>query len=572
MNKLLSFIGQNLFSIDIYNVRKMKLFLCGGLLILSFFIIGYRTISLANINKQVEVETLAKTKLEKEIEDKHIRGSIFDRENNLLASTIKVSSLNINPYEVMNKHETIFKLKNIFPSTNTNTLLKKLNSKKRHVNLIREISPEDHVKILKIGIEGINIESINKRIYPGNTLAAHILGNTNIDGKGIAGIEKSFDDKLRIGKNINLSIHSGIQHILKTEIHKQINNYEAEGGAGIVMDVKTGEVYALASLPDYNANNYKKILTTNTKLFNKATKGIYELGSTLKLITAAIAYESKLVRDNDVFDVSKPLKISSRTISDYHPLNYAINIPEVIVRSSNIGSAKIAEKFGSKTQLKYLKSLGLMNKLSLEIPEVGKPSVITDKKLLTTMTISYGHSIAITPIHLTSATATIVNGGIKVNPTLLVPTTKNNNQRIFSEKTSLQMRSIMRLVVNNKYGTAKKANAPGYVVGGKTGTAEKLNKSGGYSKKKNIAAFTAAFPMNKPRFVITIMIDNPKGQLKSFGYRDRTGGWVAAPVVKQIVTRIAPILNIKPTLDSSKVLTENLIQYKIRGNKKGAEL
>jgi cell division protein FtsI (penicillin-binding protein 3) len=511
-------------------------------------------------------------KLEKEIENNNIRGSIFDRENNLLASTIKISSLNINPYEVMNKHETIFKLKKIFPLINKNTLLKKLNSKKRHVNLIREISPGDHLKILEMGIEGIDIQSVNKRIYPGNTLAAHILGNTNIDGKGIAGIEKSFDNHLRVGKNINLSIHAGIQHILKTEIQRQINNYEAEGGAGIIMDVKTGEVYALASLPDYNANNYKKILRTDAKLFNKATKGIYELGSTLKLITAAIAYESKLVLDNDVFDVSKPLKISSRTISDYHPLNYAINIPEVIVRSSNIGSAKIAEKFGSKTQLKYLKSLGLMDKLPLEIPEVGKPSVRTDKKLLTTMTISYGHSIAITPIHLTSATATIVNGGIRVKPTLLVPTSNNNNQRIFSEKTSLQMRSIMRLVVNNKYGTAKKANAPGYVVGGKTGTAEKLNQSGGYSKKKNIAAFTAAFPMNKPRFVITIMIDNPKGQLKSFGYRDRTGGWVAAPVVNKIVTRIAPILNIKPTLDSSKVLTENLIQYKIRGNRKGAEL
>ena len=189
-----------------------------------------------------------------------------------------------------------------------------------------------------------------------------------------------------------------------------------------------------------------------------------------------------------------------------------LNFKFTSVSEAKLAASFCSEKFGSKTQLKYLKSLGLMNKLSLEIPEVGKPSVITDKKLLTTMTISYGHSIAITPIHLTSATATIVNGGIKVNPTLLVPTTKNNNQRIFSEKTSLQMRSIMRLVVSNKYGTGKKAEAAGYLVGGKTGTADKVKKSGGYFKNKNIVAFTGGFPINKPKFVITIMIDSPKNQ------------------------------------------------------------
>ena len=327
------------------------------------------------------------------------------------------------------------------------------------------------------------------------------------------------------------------------------------------MDAKTGEVYALASLPDYNANNYKSVI--DDKLFNRATKGIYELGSTLKLITAAVALESGLFKENEVFDVSKPLTISSRTIRDFHPLDYAINIPEIIVRSSNIGSAKIAEKLGSSIQLKYLKSLGLMDKLSLEIPETGSPLVRTDAKLLTTMTISYGHGIAITPVHLTSATATIVNGGIRINPTLLIPTSINNSKRIFSKQTSMKMKSIMRLVVSNKYGTAKQAEAPGYLVGGKTGTAEKISKSGGYLKKQNIVAFTAGFPMNNPRFVITVMIDNPKGQKSSFWRR--TAGWVAAPVVSEIVTRIAPILGIKPEMNESVVLTKSLLKYKIRG-------
>ena len=431
------------------------------------------------------------------------------------------------------------------------------------MNLLREISPKDHVSLLKLGIEALKIENSNKRIYPNHTLASHVLGSTDIDGKGIAGIEKSFNKKLNNGHDISITIHSGIQHITKTLLSEQIKKFKAEGGAGIVMDAKNGEIYALVSLPDYNANNYNKIL--DKKLFNKATKGTYELGSTLKLITAAVALESDLINENEVFDVSSPLRISSKTISDYHPLNYAINIPEVVVHSSNIGSAKIAEKFGPSTQLKYLKYLGLMDKLSLELPELGRPQVRTDKKLLTTMTISYGHGISITPTHLASATATIVNDGIKVDPTLLISKSSKINNRIFSNKTSKTMRSIMRLVVSNKNGTAKQAEASGYLVGGKTGTAEKVNPAGGYYKKQNIVALTSAFPMNNPKFIITVMIDNPKG-------KRRTAGWVAAPVVNKIVTRIAPILSIKPQTKSSINFSKNLLKYKIRGKDKGANL
>ena len=560
--KILSFQNKNQEKIKSSNLRRAKLSVCGTLLVLSFVGIGYRAVTLASpIKNSSKFTVITKNNLLLNKQENTNRGNIFDRNHNLLATTINVSSLSINPHEVLNIDETISKLKVIFPSIDKKTLLKKINSKKHHVNLVREITPKEHIAVLNLGIEGIKVESVNKRIYPNNSLASHVLGNTDIDGKGIAGIEKSFDTNLKIGENVTLSIHGGIQHILKTNLLEQINKFEAEGGAGIIMDAKNGEVYALASLPDYNANNYKNI--TNDKLFNKATKGIYELGSTLKLITAAVAFESGLIKENEVFDVSKPLKISSRTISDFHPLNYAINIPEVIVRSSNIGSAKIAEKFGSSIQLQYLKSLGLMDKLSLEIPETSKPLVRTDAKLLTTMTISYGHGIAITPAHLTSATATIVNGGIRISPTLLIPTSINNNKRIFSEETSMKMRSIMRLVVSNKYGTAKKAEAPGYLVGGKTGTAEKVSASGRYLKKQNIVAFTAGFPMNNPRFVITVMIDNPKGQKSSFGYR--TAGWVVAPVVSKIVSRIAPILGIKPEINASVALTKNLLKYKIRG-------
>ena len=565
--KIIGFLHNDFSIKNNLKLRRIKLSICSLLLIFSFTIIGYKTFSLASITK-VNKNLISSKKNQQSLFSKLNRGNIYGRNGELLATTIDVNSLNINPQEILNKNETIKKLNKIFPELKEESLWRKLNTKKRYVNLLREISPKQYVLLLEEGIEGIKIEAKDKRIYPNNNLASHILGGTDIDGKGIAGIEKSFNEKLLNGEDITISIHNGIQYITEKIMSEQIKKFDAEGGAGIVMNAINGEIYAITSLPDYNANNYNNI--NNLNLFNKATKGIYELGSTLKLITAAVAFESEYVKENDVFDVSTPLKVSSRTIRDFHPLNYRLNIPEVIVHSSNIGSAKIAKKIGTSTQLKYLKSLGLMDKLDLEIPELGKPQVLKDGKLLTTMTISYGHGIAITPLHLASATATIVNDGVEIKPTLLISNSKLSNKRIFSSETSKKMKSIMRLVVSSKHGTAKKAQATGYLVGGKTGTAEKVNQNGGYSKKQNIVAFTAAYPMNSPQFVITIMIDNPKGQKFSSGYR--TAGWVAAPVIKRLVTRISPILNIKPKTKVSSDFTKSLNKYKIRGKKKGANL
>ena len=565
--KVIDFLHNDFSIKNNLKIRKIKLLICSAFLFFSFAIIGYKTISLASINK-ANLKDFSTKKNQQSVFLKSNRGSIYGRNGELLATTVKVNSLNINPQEILNKNETIKKLKKIFPQLIDENVRIKLNTRKKYVNLLREITPQEHILLLKQGIEGIQIEPRDKRIYPNNNLASHILGGTDIDGKGIAGIEKSFNEQLLNGNDVTISIHNGIQHITERILSEQIEKFDAEGGAGIIMNAKNGEIYAITSLPDYNANNYNNIVNQN--LFNKATKGIYELGSTLKLITAAVAFESEHVKENDVFDVSSPLKVSSRTIRDFHPLNYHLNIPEVIVHSSNIGSAKIAKKIGASTQLKYLKSLGFLDKLDLEIPELGKPQVLRDGKLLTTMTISYGHGIAITLVHLASATATIVNNGIKVKPTLLISNSNPLNNRIFSKKTSQKMKSIMRLVVSSKHGTAKKAEAAGYLVGGKTGTAEKVNQSGGYSRKKNIVAFTAAYPMNDPQFIITVMIDNPKGQKFSFGYR--TAGWVAAPVIKKLVTRISPVLNIKPKIKVPSDFSKDLVKYKIRGKKKGANL
>ena len=239
----------------------------------SFFTIGYRTVSLANINKYDETTKVIKNNDTQSYIKKNVaRGDIFDRNKSLLATTIHISSLSINPQNILNRKETISKLKIIFPSINETIILQKINTKKNHVNLLRIITPKEHIEVLKAGIEGIIVEQKNKRIYPSNSLASHILGNTDIDGKGTAGIEKSFEDKLLNGQDVTLSIHGGVQHILKTVLSEQISKFEAEGGSGIIMDANSGEIYALASLPDYNANNYRE--TSDIKLFNRASKGI----------------------------------------------------------------------------------------------------------------------------------------------------------------------------------------------------------------------------------------------------------------------------------------------------------
>ena len=272
--------------------RKIKLLICSVMLIMSFTIIGYRTISLASINKN-NVSNKVYAEIENESIPKSLRGNIYDRNNKILATTINTLSLNVNPQEILNIDQTIAKLIKVFPQLEEKVLYKKLNSNKKFINLLKEISPREYVSLLNAGIEGLKIETKNKRIYPNNTLAAHILGATDIDGNGIAGIEKKFDSQLQDGSNVTLSIHSGIQHITRTLLLDQIKKFKAEGGAGIIMNAKNGEVFSIVSLPDYNANNYNSIL--NYKLFNKATKGIYELGSTLKLITAAIAFDLSLI-------------------------------------------------------------------------------------------------------------------------------------------------------------------------------------------------------------------------------------------------------------------------------------
>lgn len=537
---------------------KLRIILSGFIFLILFCIISVKLIFLTqNSNNKIKIVANSKKIIT------HKRGEIFDRNNFILATTIPTQDLILNPSVISNKQFVSYKLNEIFNQISIMELTKKLSTNSRYYLVKKNISNSDAKKVLELGIPDTQIKKSYIRKYPGQNLASHIIGNVNTEHVGISGIELSQEKLLSQGNNIKLSIDIGIQNILTNLIKDQIKKFDAEGGAGVLMDVNSGQIHAITSLPDYN-NNFISNLSKK-QLFNKATKGIYELGSTLKIFTAAIALESGVVKESDLFDVSKPIRISSYEINDFSPLNFSINIPEVLVHSSNIGSAKIASKIGYEIQHKYLNKLGFDKKINFELVELGKPKIVKDQKLISTMTISYGHGIQITPLHLTKGTAIILNGGNLIQPTILNNNNNNNNIKIFSNETSLKMRSILRLVVKNKkYGTGKKAEALGYSIGGKTGTANKVKENGKYSKKEKIVTFTGGFPMNNPKYAFTIMIDNPKGQ--KFSYNYATAGWVVAPVVKKLINRIAPILKIHPLTKQEENQLKGLKKYKIRGS------
>ncbi len=543
---------------------KFRLIFLSSVLFTFFSIVGYFVIDVGTTKKKFTHAniTTKNTKL-----SLNKRGDIKDRNGFVLATTIQTNDLIINPSIFKNPKIAIAYINQFIQKDKKLKNLSKIKSNIKYFKIKKNISKFDYNKILKQGFPGVKIEKSSIRKYPGKNIASHIIGNVDADQKGISGVELSFHEKLSNGNDLNLSINAGIQNILRNLIVEQMKIFKADGGAGVLLNANNGEIIALVSLPDYDNNKVNNL--NDDQKFNKATKGIYELGSTLKIFTAAMALESGMIKDSDLIDVSKPIKISSKLIKDHRPLNFPINLPEVIVHSSNIGSAKIARLLGSKIQQKYINLLEFDKKIEIGIVETGKPRIINDHKLSTIMTKSYGYGIQITPLHLAYGTASVVNNGYLIKPKLIFKNNAVSNiKKIFSSGTSKSIRNILYLVVKDKSGTGKLANATGYLVGGKTGTAHKIN-NGKYSNDEKIVAFTGAFPINKPKFVFTIMVDNPKPQKISNGLA--TGGWVVAPIVKKFVNRISPILGIYPITkqEIKKFLEDNKYTIREQGYKSG---
>jgi len=477
------------------------------------------------------------------------RADIIDRNGEVLATTLKVQALAVRPQKIIgDKEELARRIVAVLPDLDLAFVRRQLYSHSKFRYITRRLTPEQVSRINAIGEPGLEFEDEAERVYPNGELAAHVLGYTNIDGKGMAGIERAFNDRLsaedQLSKPLQLSIDVRVQHALEYELNAAVKKFNALGASGIIMDVHTGELLAMVSLPSFDPNAVSH--SPSSAWFNRATQGVYELGSTFKTFTMAMALEEGTITLGKKYDATKPLQAGRFRIRDDHPENRWLTVPEIFMYSSNIGTAQIALDVGEEKQQAYMRKLGFLEPAQIELKESAQPLYPNPWGKISTMTISYGHGIAVTPLHLANGIATVVNGGVWRPTTLMkVPagTESATGERIFSEETSRTMRMLMRLVA--VAGTGKQGDAPGYRIGGKTGTAEKPGV-GGYQRKSLITTFAAAFPMDNPKYVVIATLDEPKGIKETYGFA--TAGWNAAPTVKAVVQRVGPILGIEPNV------------------------
>ncbi len=482
------------------------------------------------------------------------RADIVDRNGVPLARAFPAYALWYNPQAlgadgsplVSSPRKVAEDLVKIFPDLEVNALTARLAQGKPGY-LRRRILPEDANRVHELGEPALEFPRETERFYPQGSMAAHVLGFVGADGHGRVGMEQVFDKRLtdpaQRGTPAALAIDARVQGALEEELSRGMAESNAKGAAGIVMDVDTGEVVALASLPSFNPNLIDR--ASESFIFNRVTNQVYELGSTFKPITVASAIDAGVVTDmSRRFQSSRPIAIGGFQIRDSHDLGASLNVPEALIHSSNIVTALIADEIGPARLNQTMRALGMNQRAQIELPARGFPLWPKGEwSRITTMTVSYGHGIAVTPLHLASAYAALVNGGLwrpatlmKLEPGQVVP-----GRRVFKASTSARMRQLLRLIVD--IGTGKKANAVGYRVGGKTGSAEKPG-AGGYNRTSVVATFTAPFPMDHPRYVVISMLDEPQGTVATSG--QRTAAWNAAPVVGRLVPRIGPLLGIMP--------------------------
>jgi cell division protein FtsI (penicillin-binding protein 3) len=479
------------------------------------------------------------------------RADIVDRNGEVLARTIDAWSIGVHPNKLLNKPEDIApKLAALMPERSEVEYLRLLKSGIRFTYLRRRAMPELVAAVNALGEPAMAFSREPERLYPQLTLASHVLGYTDMDGHGVTGMERVLDKQLSDPQDrkqpIALSIDSRVQAAMESELNSAMVSHQALGATGLVMDVHTGEMLALVSLPVYNPN---KVGQSNPDAFrNNVTQSVYELGSTFKPITMAGAMDAGVVNSlSKRYDATAPLQVGKYKIKDDHPLNRWLNVPETLVHSSNIVTARIADQMGQQRMEALFRRVGFYEPPQIELKEKGRPLVPGYWGRTTTMTTAYGHGIAVTPLQLACAYASLVNGGILRPATLMkVPNGKAvPGKRVFSQQASDNIRQLLRLIVTD--GTGKKADVAGMRIGGKTGTAEKPG-AGGYSKHVNVSTFASAFPMDGPRYVVIAMLDSPKGNAESFGLT--TAAWTAAPVVAKVIARTGPMLGVFP--DPSK--------------------
>ena len=480
------------------------------------------------------------------------RADIVDRNGVPLARTMDAYSIAVRPSKLIGEPaELARKLHEIFPDEPEAAFYKKLTGK-GWAYLRRRALPEEVAAVNALGEIGIEFPREKERLYPQRSLAAHVLGFApNADGQGGMGVEAAFNDRLTDaalrGQPFAISIDSRVQGALESELYAQMVAQNAKGAGGIIMDANTGEVIAMASIPVFDPNklqNYAGKKCSESPLCNHMVQARYELGSTFKPLSIAEAIDKGVVTSlAKRYDATAPLAVAGFRIKDDHSLGRWINVPEILVHSSNIGTARIADEMGAAPMQQLFRNLQFDQRAPIELKERAKSIWPYNWGRITTMTVSYGHGIAVTPLHLATAYAALVNGGIWRPATLrkLHANEVPEGHRVFSAATSARMRQLLRMIV--AAGTGRSADAKGFRVGGKTGSAEKPEE-GRYNKSSLVTTFASAFPMDNPRYVVLTMMDEPKGNAQTFGLR--TAAWTAAPVVKRVVERTAPMLGVLP--------------------------
>lgn len=492
------------------------------------------------------------------------RADIVDRNGRLMATNLVTQALYAHPQEMVDIPGSVAKLAEIFPDLDAKALRARLEEEGRKFIWIRKtLSPEEIQAVYDIGDPGLLFASRDMRIYPNGPLAAHVLGGASFGTEGVdaaevigvAGIEKAFDDRLRdpaqLGQPLELSIDVTIQSTVTEVLQGGMHLLKAKGASAVIMDVHTGEIVSMVSLPQFDPNDRPPVALTNdpsdSPLFNRAVQGVYELGSVFKVLTVAGAIDAGVVNENSVVNTASPMYWGRFKINDFHNYGPSLSVRNVIIKSSNVGTAHIAQRLGGPRQKAFLESLGLFEATPVELSEApsGRPLLPAKWGEIQSMTISYGHGMSTSPVHLAMAYAAVVNGGTRVRPTLLKQTGRTLGPQVMKPETSATMRSFLRDVVQK--GTATFAQVPGYDVGGKTGSADKPRPHGGYYKDKVLATFAGAFPMHDPQYVFVVTLD--EGYEVVNGKAFRTAGWTAVPVTAEIIRRIGPLLGIRPEVE-----------------------
>jgi cell division protein FtsI (penicillin-binding protein 3) len=485
------------------------------------------------------------------------RPDIVDRNGQLLATDIRGATLYADPKRVIDRDELVEQIASVFPDIDRARLRKHLAAGGRFVRIKRELTPRQQEEVYELGLPGLGFIQEYRRVYPVGATANHVVGLVDVDNRGLAGLEKFIDNNPQLtmmspqtessDEIVTTSLDVGVQHVLREELKYAVETYKAKAASGVIIDVHTGEVVGLASLPDFDPNHREQALDKDR--INRIGFGVYEMGSVFKVFTVAGVLDYGLANLNTVYDATNPIRVGRFSIGDFHGKRRPLSVTEAFIYSSNIANAKMALHMGVKRHKAFLKKLGLLNAVTTELGPSAAPIVPKHWTKLNTMTIAFGHGLSVTPLQLATATVPLVNGGLAIPPTFLPRSREEAMQvatRVLKPKTSDAIRKLMRM--NVVKGTGKRADAEGYRVGGKTGTAEKV-VNGHYARSALLNSFLSTFPTDDPQYVVLVTLDEP--QRVAATNNAHTAGVNAAPTVGRIIARIGPILGVPPRLDEA---------------------